>query len=46
MLHDAQITLKNFYFIYMNTLAVIRHTRRGHQFPLQMVVSHHVVAGD
>jgi hypothetical protein len=24
---------------------VFRHTRRGHQIPLQMVVSHHVVAG-
>ena len=22
-----------------------RHTRRGHQIPLQVVVSHHVVAG-
>jgi hypothetical protein len=28
------------------TLAVFRHTRRGHQIPLQMVVSHHVVAGN
>ena len=27
------------------TLAVFRHTRRGRQIPLQMVVSHHVVAG-
>jgi hypothetical protein len=26
------------------TVAVFRHTRRGHQIPLQMVVSHHVVA--
>ena len=25
--------------------AVFRHTRRGHQYSLQMVVSHHVVAG-
>ena len=23
-----------------------RHTRKGHQIPLQMVVSHHVVAGN
>jgi hypothetical protein len=27
------------------TVAVFRHTRRGHWTPLQMVVSHHVVAG-
>jgi len=27
------------------TVAVFRHTRRGHQIPLQMAVSHHVVAG-
>ena len=26
-------------------LAVFRHTRRGRQIPLQMAVSHHVVAG-
>jgi hypothetical protein len=34
------------YFIYEYTTAVFRHTRRGHQIPLQMVVSHHVVAGN
>jgi hypothetical protein len=27
------------------TVAIFRHTRRGHQFSLQVVVSHHVVAG-
>jgi hypothetical protein len=27
------------------TVAVFRHTRRGHPISLQMVVSHHVVAG-
>jgi hypothetical protein len=27
------------------TVAVFRHTRRGHRIPLQMVVSHYVVAG-
>jgi hypothetical protein len=27
------------------TVAVFRHTRRGHQISLQMVVSHHEVAG-
>jgi hypothetical protein len=28
------------------TVAVFRHTRRGQQISLQMVVSHHVVAGN
>jgi hypothetical protein len=32
--------------MYRNALAVFRHTGRGHQIPLQMVVSHHVVAGN
>ena len=27
------------------TVAIFRHTRRGRQISLQMVVSHHVVAG-
>jgi hypothetical protein len=27
------------------TVTVFRHTRRGHQISLWMVVSHHVVAG-
>jgi len=31
--------------IYKYIVAVFRHTRRGHQISLQMVVSHHVVAG-
>ena len=26
--------------------SVLRHTRRGHQIPLKMVVSHHEVAGN
>jgi hypothetical protein len=33
------------FYSYVYTVAVFRHTRRGHQIPLQMVVSHHVVAG-
>jgi hypothetical protein len=37
--------LRFIYFMYEYTVAVFRHTRRGHQIPLQMVVSHHVVAG-
>ena len=31
--------------IWNHTVAVFRHTRRGHQISLQMVVRHHVVAG-
>ncbi|EDL94112.1 rCG42211 [Rattus norvegicus] len=37
--------LKLYLFIYKYTVAVFRHIRRGHQIPLQMAVSHHVVAG-
>jgi hypothetical protein len=32
--------------VYEYTVAVFRHTRKGHRIPLQMVVSHHVVAGN
>ena len=39
--------LKIYLFIVCEyTVAVFRHTRRGHRIPLQMVVSHHVVAGN
>ena len=40
--------LQDFYLFYVceYTVAVLRHTRREHQIPLQMVVSHHVVAGN
>jgi hypothetical protein len=31
-------------FVCEYTVAVFRHTRRGHQIPLQMLGSHHVVA--
>jgi hypothetical protein len=31
-------------YVYENTVAVFRHTKRGHQIPLQIVVSYHVVA--
>jgi hypothetical protein len=33
-------------FFYKYTDAIFRHTRRGHLIPLQIVVSHHVVAGN
>jgi hypothetical protein len=35
----------NIYLLYVSTVAVFRHSRREHQISLQMVVSHHVVAG-
>jgi hypothetical protein len=38
-----------FYFLFYvceHIVAAFRRTRRGHQIPLQMVVSHHVVAGN
>jgi hypothetical protein len=34
------------FYVYEYTVAVFRHTRRGHKIPIQMVVSHHVVAGN
>jgi hypothetical protein len=34
-----------FLYVYEYTVALFRHTRRGHQIALQMVVRHHVVAG-
>ena len=37
---------KDFYSHYVSTLSLSRHTRRGHPIPLQMVVSHHMVAGN
>ena len=33
------------FYAYEYTVTVFRHAGRGHQIPLQMVVSHHVVAG-
>jgi len=36
---------KDLFIVYEYTVAVFRHTRRGHQISLQVVVSHHVVAG-
>jgi hypothetical protein len=37
--------LKDLFIICKYTVAVFRNNRRGHQISLQMVVSHHVVAG-
>jgi hypothetical protein len=33
-------------YLYAYAAAIFRHTRRGHWISLQMVVSHHVVAGN
>jgi hypothetical protein len=33
------------FYVYEYMIALFRHTKRRHQIPLQMVVSHHVVAG-
>jgi hypothetical protein len=33
----------SYVYVYEYIVAVFRHTRRGHQIPLQMVVSQHVV---
>jgi hypothetical protein len=38
--------LKIYLFLYEHTVAVFRHTRRGHQIPLQMGLNHHVAAGN
>jgi hypothetical protein len=39
---------KNIYLfnVYVNMVADLRHSRRGHQIPLQVVANHHVVAGN
>ena len=34
------------YLFYVFTIALFRHPRRGHQTPLEMVESHHVVGGN
>jgi hypothetical protein len=34
------------FYVYKHTVADFTHTRRGHQIPLQMAVSHHVVSGN
>ena len=46
-----QVSDFSFFMIYLfhlfeYTVAVFRHSRRGHWIPLQMAVSHHVVAGN
>jgi hypothetical protein len=43
---QSPLYLKIDLFMHEYTVAVFRHTRRGHLIPFQMVVSHHVVAGN
>jgi hypothetical protein len=38
--------LRFIYLMYKYNIAVFRHTRRGHQIPLQMIVSYQVVTGN
>ena len=42
----VEILIYYLFNVYEYTVAVFRHTRRAHKVPLQMVVSHHVVAGN
>jgi hypothetical protein len=37
---------KYLFYAYEYAVWVFRHTGRGHQIPLQMVVNHHVIAGN
>jgi uncharacterized radical SAM superfamily Fe-S cluster-containing enzyme len=37
---------KDLFYVYEYTVDVFRHIRRGHQILLQMILSHHVVAGN
>ena len=34
------------FYVYEYTVTFFSHTSRGHRIPLQMVVSHHVIAGN
>jgi hypothetical protein len=43
---DRKYNFKDLFILSEYTVAPFRHTRRGHWIPLQMVVSHHVVAGN
>ena len=47
---NQALPLCSYLFVYLMydeyTVTVFRHSRRGHRIPLQMVVSHHVVAGN
>jgi hypothetical protein len=46
LLDNLDFFFKDLFYLYEYTVALFRHTRRGHQIPLQVVVSHHVVAGN
>jgi hypothetical protein len=38
--------IHSFIHLYEYTIAVFRHTRKGHRTSIQMVVSHYVIAGN
>jgi hypothetical protein len=44
LIAEAISPAQRFIYLYEYTVAIFRRTRRGHQIPLQMDVSHHVVA--
>jgi hypothetical protein len=46
LLFDFSFLKIYLFYLYEYTVAVFRHTRRGHQIPLQIVVSHHVIGGN
>jgi hypothetical protein len=46
---SLEVVLSFLFFLFIickYTVAVFRHSRRGHQIPLQVIVSHHVVVGN
>jgi hypothetical protein len=45
-IHTHTHTHTHITYIYEYSVADFRDTRRGHQIPLQMVVSYHVVTGN
>jgi transcription initiation factor IIE alpha subunit len=44
-INNNNILRRFIYLLYNYAVAVCRHTRKGHQISLWMVVSHYVVAG-
>jgi hypothetical protein len=45
LLNTIKLLLKMIYLLYISTtVAVFRHTRKGHQISLRMIVSHYVDA--
>jgi hypothetical protein len=44
--HSQKDSLSLFFNVCEHTVTFFGHSRRGHRIPLQMVVSHHVVAAN